>query len=137
MAECTITPCARNYITLTYGGSHVDLRNPYDNSHEVRLNLINDYIRGEELQQLKNSFPTFEILDYKIRHLPKSKRDEFFVFYKLSAGMEMTLTDNCNVTWRGVILDKEITSENYGGGGECEDGLFYNLAFKFEGVIVP
>ena len=114
----------------------MDLRNPYDDVQGVNLNLINGYTRGKELQHFKDSFPTFETLDYSFRHLTLAKREEFFTFYKASAGMEIELIDFCDKHWVGVILDPECRSEVYGRGGQCSDGMFYTLKFKFEGVVV-
>ncbi|HPT70876.1 MAG TPA: hypothetical protein PLE74_01180 [Candidatus Cloacimonadota bacterium] len=137
---CPENTCVADHISLSYNGyfgaMDMDLRNPYEDSQGLQLNIINDYTRGKELQHFKNSYPTFETLNYKFQHLTLTKREEFFTFYKLSAGDEITLTDYCGREWLGVILDPECRSETYGRGGQCDNGLFYNLAFKFEGVLI-
>jgi len=99
--------------------------------------MISVKTRGKQSVHI-GGFPSIETLDFKFKNLNITKLEEFFVFYEASAGLEITLTDYCNVNWIGVILNESIPSKNYGAGLGCStnvsERLVWDLEFKFEGV---
>jgi len=143
--ECPEGLCEQDKIVLDFTPEGEDpitceLRLPETDSIELQLNPELHYTRGLELKYLKDAYPTFRVVHYTFENIRRDKRKEFFDFYKVSAGMEIYLTDYCGYIWKGVILNPEITSTEQAytvpfPDSTCEEATgAYTLNFDFEGV---
>jgi hypothetical protein len=118
----------RDYITLTKGGSTIDLRNPhFGNTESLHTGLI----RHENPSGIIIvGHPTYKymhrVFNFECSELTVTEKENFEAFVKIAAGYQITLVDHEDVTRTGVLTDPQYIITKEGRG--CR----YTVSFNFE-----
>lgn len=126
----------RAYTTLSYPFDTpvytVDLRNPeFGNKQTQDSGSIQRMSRGgEQIAGRESTWITLQYLELSFTALTTAQRDDLIELLEASAGDEIKLIDWENRTWKGYIVSEpnEILQMK-------DDGVNYEVKFKFEGVL--
>jgi hypothetical protein len=136
--DCSGLPCVGKQLVFSCPPNTLTIRLPSEHSKKLIFNKIDRYTIGKQLDNYQNSYPILKVLKYSFKNLNSTVKDNFIAFYKATAGLEMTLTDECNDQWFGVIITPVVTITQYAYNRIdilCPtDGGYYKLDFEFEAV---
>lgn len=135
---CESVVCQGTQLSFSCPPHSLVLKLPKEHSKKMVFNKIDRYTIGKQLDNYQNSYPVFKILRYSFSNLNSIMKNNFISYYKTTAGLEMTLTDECNDQWFGVIITPVVSINQYAFNRVdplCPaDGGFYNLEFEFEAI---
>lgn len=130
-AITTPVPVQPNAIVLTCGSQSVTLRIPeIGDSDKIEIDRVQEQTRGGDLIIFRDAtWPTTEILKYKITNLLKSQVTSLLNFFQTTVGLSVTLLDYQGIVWNGIILtpDAEVICT---GDFNCGS---YDVEFEFQG----
>jgi len=136
MAGNVCVEAERFPIRLEYAMLTVELNTPSTTNQILDpRTLTRETVGGRLVQVRPTTWNDVEILQYTFTSLSKSQVDNLREFVCVTAGLDITLYDEFEQEWVGVI-ESPIKIRQVRRSTACEDARVWEVEFSFEGEQV-
>ena len=108
------------------------LKSPEHVSHQIITRTKTRHTAGGQLHQVRaNSWPMTDVLEFTFNGLTRTMVDDLITTFTATAGNYVTVFDEQNREWYGIVISNEIPFEQI-TRGVCP---LWSCVFTFEGVL--